>query len=334
MNRIVFHILCLGAFALSAGCGPEQPTSDGSSPPIDGPSPLALQHLSFTGVADPVRGSLQLIPAPRAFFGTLTEDANGSTTTVTANTVQVYSSSTAFTNTNPAGCASGSANHLTASVEVFSGFTEQLRNVYARIGAVSGGQSACATTTPSPSFTGSGSLTPNLGLYRYRPLNPGTSANFAIKRTVSWAMNLPDNGAFWFTGDLWAQVIPQPPTITAPTSGQVFTTAASSLTVNFAWTNDPLADGTNPESDPVARPNLRRSQLIIYRCGLLNAVSYDPNNCSVFYGPTNQRNNPAGVSLTTGYWYRAQFNARFQILPLTTTYVGGLNSTRIFQVKH
>jgi hypothetical protein len=325
MNRLAFPALCALLLAVQAGCGAEPETSSGTPSPLQG-----LQPIPFSGVVDPAAARMQLVAAPQAALGVIPEDNNGNPATVAVGTVQVYGPSVAFTNTIPGGCTSGGATYMTSSVQVFSGFTEQLRNVYAKITTLSGGQTFC-NKDPVGNF--GTELSGNKGLVLYQPLDAGTNASSAISRSTTWAMKLPDNGPFWFSGELWAEVIPQPPTPTTPADGAVLHagTGNNTLRVRFAWTLDPAANGSNPEGFVVSRPNNNGSELTIYRCGAAPGT-YDPLSCTTAaYGPTARTLPAANVRLATGFFYQWRLRARFN-LPGGNTTIGTLNSTRYLQV--
>jgi hypothetical protein len=277
--------LCAGILMSVAGCGQlshEAPQSVEAAPSRQ------LQRIPFTGVADPVRGSLQLTSAPQALFGKVTEDTSGNPlTAVTAapGTAQVYGTGATWPVKAPTACTVvGAPGYMAIQVEVRSDFTtQQLRNVYARIGYVTTGHTFCAATTPSTTFVGSGSLSPNLGLYLYKPLDSGTAAGSTMFRTVEWDMNLPDNGAFSFSGDLWAEVIPQPPTMTLSpvpdATNSVSAGGRGAVDVTFTWVHDTLASGTDPEGFGVLRPSTTNWIMTLDRCGL-NSAAFDPLNCT------------------------------------------------------
>lgn len=329
MYALVRPTFWVGVLATLAGCG--QVSQDVSPGP-------QLQQLSFTGFAEPATGRFQVVTGPQAAMGMITEDKDGNPATVTAGTAQVHGSSVTFASGGvgyPAVCNSGSPLVMSAGVEVFSGFTEQLRNVYARITSKSGGQTFC--TVDSAGAFG-GSLTPNVGLYNYKPLDAGKTPS-AIKRSLQWAMNLPDNGAFWFSGELWAEIIPQAPTNISPIDGAVFHTSGTTAKVSVSWKDDPLADGTDPENTGVKRPTGNGAQLTVLRCNEVSAGAYDPPSCAPFTisgvgtGPWVLPGGTYSASLPAGSWYQWRLRTAF-VLPGngTTRTLGTAITTRHFSV--
>jgi hypothetical protein len=321
MYPLVRCTVGLGVLATLAGCGQ---VSQGVSP---GPE---LQQLSFTGFAEPATGRFQVVTGPQAAIGKITEDKDGNPATVTAGTAQIYGSSVAFASGGvgyPAVCNADSPLVMSASVEIFSGFTEQLRYVYARITSKSGGLTFC--TVDSAGAFG-GSLTPNVGLYGYQPLDGGASS--AIRRSVQWAMNLPDNGAFWFSGELWAVIIPQVPTIGLPADNATYRTGDPVADVQFTWSNDPLANGGTDAGLVVPRPTAVGAQLTIRRCGV-STTGYVASTCTVtFLDPTVITTGEYALKVPNGYWYQWSLRAVFTLPGSTTRMVGTLVSTRSFKV--
>ena len=334
LNRCASAMLVVALSGGLAACG--APQGEPSSPP-GGPFPApSLQRISFTGIASPTTGRLQITAAPQAALARIPESADGNVLTVAASTVQVYGTNVAYASSNalyPAACNPAAPLVMTADVEVFSGFTEQLRNVYARMTAVSGGSSFCTTTTPPPGFATE--LGGNFGLYLYQPLDAGPSPG-AAKRSVQWAMNLPDNSAFWFTGEIWAEVIPGPLTGFSPPSGTVYAAPGNSgkARVTFAWTKDALADGTNPEGFVVPRP-LGSAQYVLTRCNT-QVLSTDPvidAQCTVVEASGDAQASPLTISLPTagaGLWYRFQARPSFTIGTDPTRYFASDWSTTIY----
>lgn len=328
MNRFAARMLTLALVAGLAACG-AVPEPGSSSQPSGEPFPAPnLQPVSFTGVADPATGRLQIFMGPQAAIGQITEDADGNAATVTTGTAQVYGASVTFASGGigyPAGCDTGVPYVMIADVDVRSGFTEQLRNVYARITSKSTGPTFCSVATPGAVAP----PTPYVGLYLYQPLNAGAAPS-AINRSVQWSMNLPDNSPYWFSGNLWAEVIPQPPTIVAPADVPVIHTGGgSTISVTFRWTNDPLADGSNPEGFVVARPTGRGARLTIRSCG--TGPTYDPANCTTqLYRRTITRTSYSRT-LNAGTWYQWTIEAAFRQPGSFTTSYGAI-TTRYFQV--
>jgi hypothetical protein len=332
MAQTVRWSAIFAALALLGGCGGAP--SEGAPAAPEASWNLRLQEFQFTGVVEPGAGRVQLIAAPQAALQPIPEDANGNALSATNATLQVYGSLVEFPARGaanyPAACNVGAPSAMISNVEVRSGFTEQLRNVYARIDAVSGSQTFCSKASPG-AFANE--LGPYVGLYLYQPLDPVSGTN----RTQQWALNLPTNAPYWFSGKVLAEVIPQPTTITSPTTGQVFTTAAANYAVPFAWTKDPLATGTNPEGFSANRPLLRNQsvRLVIYRCAAAVAGdTFNPASCTTAVSTTTPRGTSVNVSLARGYWYQAVFNTRFTIPPNTTTQNGSLTTTQYFKVTN
>jgi hypothetical protein len=331
MNRILSSTLSVALVAGLAACGDTPLGGTSSSPSGDTVPGASLQQLSFTGVVEPASGRFQIITGPQAAIGVITEDANGDPATATAATAQVYGATVDFALQGgagyPAGCTG--AQVMYSDVEVLSGFTEQLRNVYARMTQVSGGQTFCNTSAP-------GAIAPPaspLGLYFYQPLNAGAAPS-ALSRSVPWAINLADNGAFWFKGELWAEIIPNLPTIVRPLDGtSVSVGRGASGTVRFRWTNDPRADGGNSgeTSYAVRRPTVRGALLTITRCGPA-ADAYDPVLCTgQVWGPTPYTNSRS-QTLPKGYWFRWTLQTVFSLPGQgTATTTGTLISTNTFK---
>jgi hypothetical protein len=330
VNRLALTALCLAALAGVSACG-QAPTSDFPQAGDPGPGPN-LQRLSFTGVAEPASGRLQLVLSSQA-IGKIPESADGNALTVAVNTVQVYGASVAFVSSNalyPAGCNPAAPQLMLAGVEVFSGFTEQLRNVYANLTATSSGPTACATNSLG-SFAGA--VGPSVGAWLYQPLNAPVTAASAIKRSVQWALNLPDNSPYWFTGDIWAEVIPMPPTNVLPADGAVYHRATpGTVTVPFSWTADLTANGTNPEGYVVARPSRSRVSLTILRCGSA-AAPFNAADCTTtILAATRFTGSSTTQSLATGFWYQWAIRSAFR-LPGTTAYsLGSTVITRTLSV--
>lgn len=321
MYAFVRRTLGLGVLATLAGCG--------EVPQVAAPGPH-LQQLSFTGIAEPATGRFQVVTGPQAAIGKVTEDKDGNPATVTAGTAQVYGSSVTFASGGvgyPAACNAGSPLVMTANVEVFSGFTEQLRNVYARITSKSGGQTFCTVASVG---TFGGSLAPNVGLYAYQPLDSGTNAASAIRRTVQWAMNLPDNGAFWFGGELWAEIVPQLPTLVLPADKTTFRTGNSTAEVPFSWIDDKSADGGTTSGLVVPRPKGVGAQLTILKCGPASSA-FDPATCTTtFLGPSLITNGQTKALAPINFWYQWSLRPVFRLPGDGTNTVGTQVVTRSF----
>jgi hypothetical protein len=333
MSRFATRTVSAAALALLVACGEAPPSeTSGTSPTEAAPGP-GLQPISFTGVAEPATGRLQIFMGPQAAIGRITEDADGNAGTVTTGTAQVYGANVTFASGGvgyPAGCNTGAAYAMIANVDVRSGFTEQLRNVYARMTSMSSGPSFC--TTASAGGFGA-SLNPNVGLYLYQPLNSGGSPS-AINRSLQWAMNLPDNSPYWFTGELWAEVIPAPPANVLPADDVTYHTGGTSrYRVNFSWTNDPLANGANPEGFAVARPTGGGASISILRCGTSSAPFNAANCTTTILSPTRQSGQSYSRRLNAGSWYQWSLRSAFDLPGGGTTWVlGSTVITRHFAV--
>jgi hypothetical protein len=221
---------------------------------------------------------------------------------------------------------------MISNVELRSGYTEQLRNVYARIDAVSGSQTFCSKDSPG-SFTNS--LGPYVGLYLYQPLNPVTAnANTALFRSKQWALNLPTNAPYWFSGKVLAEVIPLPPTGTYPADGAILHTGGSTtMRPTLTWAVDPLGNGANPEGFAVARPTNNNVQAGLLQCGPVTSA-FDPATCTTtIRNATTWR---AGTSYTStlnaGRWFQWTFRAGFNLPGSGTRTAGTLTRVQTFQV--
>jgi len=259
---------------------------------------------------------------------------------VAANKAQVYGSTVTFASGGvgyPAGCSTSSPWAMAADVEVFSGFPEQLRNVYARITSQSAGPTFCATATPGPIAPPAGSYS---GLYFYQPLNNGTSPSL-IKRSLQWSMNLPNNNPFWFSGDLWAEVIPGPLTLTTSSGSTnpadnaiIHTGGGGSSRQTFRWVNDPRADGSNSgENYAVARPTGGAS-LTVMQCGS-SAQAFNSALCTTFI--VNPRLFTLGSTsysrrYNAGSWYQWSLRTSFLLPGSSTRVLGSTVLTRHFAV--
>ena len=331
MNRFAFRTLCAAALVASSACG-ETP-SDFPMPP-EAPPAGNLQKVSFTGVAEPATGRFQVFMGPQAAFGTIPESADANANTVAANTVQVYGPTVSWVTNNtlyPAGCNRGAPMLMQANVEVFSGYSEQLRNVYANVSAMSSSPTACATNSLG-SFAAAVGTT--FGAYLYQPLNTAINATNAIKRSVTWNMTLADNATpFWFSGEIWAEILPAPPTILAPPDDQALHTAgAATGTLNVSWSNDLTADGSNPESYVVPRPRLRGArwtlQRVRHRRDLRRGSLHDHRRPEDSSRPDHDLH--AGQP-TVGTWYQYSLQSWFTLSGSRTNRYGA-QTTRHFQV--
>jgi len=332
MTRFKAPALYVALLAGVTACG-EVPRDQAISPADVAPAP-DLQRVSFTGVADPATGRLQIFIGPQAAIGAILEDADGNSATVTPDRAQVHAPSVSYVASGspgyPAACTAPLV--MVANVEVFSGFKEQLRNVYARITDKSTGPTFCALATPGTIAPPAGSYS---GLYLYEPLNDGTAPS-AIRRTVQWSMNLVDNSAFWFSGDLWAEVIPQPPVPATPADGATIHTGGRPTSrFRVTWTDDPRADGLNTgDVYAVARPT-RGASVTIKRCNAATTTNaFDPLACATtVYGPTRRTSGRSGnFTYSAGFWYQSSIQSSFQLPGSTTPILGSTVTSWSFRV--
>jgi hypothetical protein len=267
--------------AVLSGCG-------GAPAPAEPASwPVRLESFPFSGLADPASGRLELRAVPQAALQPITEDRNGTPGVAAPNTLEIYGATVSFAAGNvgyPAGCNPAAPMVMRSDVQVTSGFaSQQLRNVYARITQLSAGPTFC-TVASAGSFAAA--LGTYAGLYLYAPLDFGSqlaSGNLiasASKRTLTWGLNLPSNAPYSFSGDLLAEVIPQPPTITPnpviDATGTMHVT--SSGKGSFTWAQDPLANGTDPEGFGLKRPTTSSQSFNLASCGPFS-VPFNPANC-------------------------------------------------------
>ncbi len=325
MYRQFARTLCLGAIALVAGCGEAPQAPSEASAPVQ-------QQIGFTGFAEPAAGRFQIMAGPLAAISLITQDHNGDPLTASSGTLQLYSSNVAFASGGVgylSGCDLGSPEIMYADVEVLTGFKEQLRNVYVRITSVSGGQTFCGPKDSAGTFTGS--LNPNIHLYRYDALDAGPQGQ--PRRSRKWGLQLPDNGAFWFDGQLWAEIVPALPSITGPTNGRVFRTRSSTYKVSFAWTEDKTADGTTPAGSLVALPTGRGSELAIRQCNAVSTGAFDPAAClTIIRQASVTTNKQATATVPVGYWYQWTLRPAFRLPGSNVTTVGSQAINPVFQV--
>jgi hypothetical protein len=313
MSRQYLSACCAGMVAFIAACG-EAPQ----------PFPVApdtvKQHFSFTAVAEPAAGRFQIVTQPQPALSAIPQDANGNALSVDSGKIQLYSSNVAFASSPfsaTTGCASSTAPLVMyGDVELFSGFKEQLRNVYVRITSISGSQTFC-NTKPSVGTFGA-TLNPNVGLYLYAPLDNGHIPGFTMpKRSQKWGLQLLDNSTFWFNGEIWAEIIPALPTITKPANGARVRGEPATTSVAMAWKEDKNADGTTPAGTVVPRPTGVGSEITIWRCNTATAnaaPAFDAAACTTLVdGPAVQAGEAYAPILTTGYWYQWDIRPAFRL---------------------
>lgn len=325
MNRSVTRLLCVGLTAFTAGCGQAPPA------PSEAAAPAVKQHVSFTAVAEPAAGRFHFVTQPQAALGVITQDKNGDPNTVTAGALQLYSSNVAFASGGvgyPSGCLTSSPQVMFADVQVFSGFNEQLRNVYVKITSVSGGQTFCGAKASVGSF--GTQLDPNAWLYLYAPLDNGNPASFSLnKRSLKWGLQLPDNGAFWFNGDLWAEIVPALPAFSDLTDGQIFHGNRINTSVQFAWTEDLSANGgPSPVPGQPPLPNGVGSEVTIWQCSAATEASAGTCGATPVFGPSVETGLAWKGRLDTGFWYQVSLRPAFTLPGLTTTTIGTQVITR------
>jgi hypothetical protein len=298
--------------------------------------PSSAQHLSFTALAEPAFGRFQIATQPMPVLGVIAQDGNGNAATVDAGKVQIYGPNVAFASGGvgyPSGCNTSSPQVMFADVEVFTGFKEQLRNVFVKITSVSGGQTFCGTKAAVGTF--GAQLNPNIWLYLYAPLDIGHNQFSLAKRSLKWGIQLPDNSAFWFNGELWAEIVPALPTISRPADGAVFHSTRTTVNVSFNWTEDTSANGSTPVAGQPPMPVGGGSELTIWRCNAATAAAtpaLDPASCTtVVYGPTIRTGRSYRGSMTTGSWYQWTLRPAFTLPGDTTKTVGTQVITRSFK---
>jgi hypothetical protein len=329
VNRLWLRAGCAGLVAFTVSCGgaPQGPAAASPS--------AAAQHLAFTVLAEPSFGRLQIAAQPLPVLAPLTQDKNGNAATVDGGRVQIYAPNVAFASGGvgyPSGCNTMSPQVMFADVEVFSGFKEQLRNVYVKITSVSGGQTFCGAKAAVGSF--GGSLNPNLWLYLYAPLDLGHHAFSLPRRSLKWGIQLPDNGAYWFDGELWAEIIPAPPTIKAPADGATFRGEPATTQVSFEWTEDLTANGSTPAGTVVPRPRGGGSEVTIWRCNAATTTNtFDATACGAtpVYGPTIVTSLAYAGVFPTGSWYQWTIRPAFTLPGDTSKTVGTQLITRSFR---
>jgi len=296
VNRSASRSLSVGLMALLAACG---------EAPAAASAPAVLQHVPFTAVGDPATGRFQIVTSPQPVLVPIAQDGNGNAGTVDSAKVQIYSPTANFASAGvgyPPGCSTSSPYVMFADVEAFSGFNEQLRNVYVRITSVSSGQTFCGASASIGNF--GSSLNPNLFLYLYEPLDKGTGSFDLVRRSLTWGVLLPSNAPFWFDGEVWAEIVPALPTITNPADGHIFHGGQSKTDVAFAWLEDLTANGSTPAGSVVAMPKGAGSEVTVWQCNAA-AQAFDATTCGT---PLVNRVVRTTLSwsgkLSTGFWYQ------------------------------
>jgi hypothetical protein len=329
MYRQFARTLCLGAIAVVAGCG-EAPQA-----PSEAPAPV--QHrISFTAVAEPAAGRFQIVAGPLATLGLMTQDSNGNPATADSGKVQLYGATVSFASGGvgyPSGCLTTSPQVMFSDVELRTGFNEQLRNVYVKITSVSGGQTFCGTKAAVGTFAAS--LNPNVWLYLYAPLDNGNTANFSLpNRSLKWGLQLPDNSAFWFNGEIWAELFPAPPTFSAPADGFTFYTGDATAQAAFAWKDDQTANGSTPVAGQPPLPTSVGSEITIRKCNTVASGAFNAAACTtVVAGPTVTASRQYKTSLTVGNWYQWSLRPAFTLPGLTATTIGTQVVSRSFKTS-
>jgi hypothetical protein len=316
--------------ALVAGCGEAPQPEEANPEPVQ-------QHMTFTAVAEPAAGRFQIITQPQAVLGVIPQDANGNAATADSGKVQLYGATVSFASGGvgyPTGCATTSPQVMFSDVELLTGFKEQLRNVYVKITSVSGGQTFCGSKAAVGTF--GTSLNPNVHLYLYAPLDNGHGSLDLPKRSLKWGLQLPDNSAFWFNGEIWAEIVPALPTISQPADAFTFHGSRTNTSVAFAWTEDRTTNGSSPVAGQPPLPRGGGSELTILRCNVASgtpAPAFDAASCSTtpVYGPAIRTNRSYSTSLTTGYWYQWTIRPAFTLPGDTTKTVGTRSITRSFK---
>ncbi len=325
MNRLLVQALCGVALLLTLGCG------EAPQPLSADPEPVQ-QHFRFTAIGEPAAGRFQIVATPQAALGVITQDQNGDPLTASSGTAQVYGANVRFAAGGvgyPTGCLTSSPKVMFANVDVLTGFTEQLRNVYVRITSVSGGQTFCGPKAAVGTF--GASLNPNVHLYGYGPLDFGTQTFSRSLRTLTWGIQLPDDTTFWFDGELWAEVIPAAPTISSPANGATLRGSRTATAVAFAWKEDKAADGKTPTAGQAPKPQGVGAEITIWRCNASSAA-YDESACTtVVAGPTFTAAKAYATTLPTFFWYRWTVRSAFTLPGSTARTIGSQATTRYFR---
>jgi hypothetical protein len=194
---------------------------------------------------------------------------------------------------------------MVADVELLSGFTEQLRNVYAKLTTMSAGPSFCSLDSAGSHSDLSGAI----GLYSYPPIDGNTGHN---PRSKTWSIALTSNDLFWFVGELWGLPVPSEPGIGLPTEqGTVSSGGLTSKVVTISWTLDPLANNTDPDGAGVLTPLAVGAQVSLYY-----ATNF--TNCSgaLIEGPVNV----TGTTWTSTKTVAATTSGRYVCAKLATRF--------------
>jgi hypothetical protein len=326
MYRQLIRACCAGTVALVTACGEAPQPVQASPEPVQ-------QHMIFTAFAEPAAGRFQIIQGPRPALSKITQDKNGDPATAAGATVQIFSSNVAFASGGVgylSGCNTQSPQIMYADVDLLTGFNEMLRNTYVRITSVSGGQTFCGTSAAVGAF--GGSLSPSVFLYNYTTLDKGSDALSRLHRSLKWGLQLPDNTAFWFDGELWAEIIPAAPTIAKPADGTATNQGNSTAEVVFLWTLDGTANGGTATA-PL--PRNVGAQLTILRCNAISTGAYNPAACTTTFLPaTLMTQAEYAAKVPVGYWYQWSLRSAFTLpgQPNITT-IGSFVTTRSFKAN-
>jgi hypothetical protein len=319
VNQLLVKTLCGGALLLTVGCG--------AAPQVFPAPPEAVQqHFAFTAVVEPVAGRFQIVAQPQPVFGVIPQDANGNPATADSGKVQLYGATVSFASGGvgyPSGCLTTSPEVMFSDVELLTGFKEQLRNVYVKIVSVSGGQTFCGPKPTDASHPAA--LNPNIWTYAYGPLDVGQDGFSQSKRSLKWGLQLPDNGAFWFQGEVWADVVPALPTNLSPADGTVLRTGDPTAEAAFVWREDATANGSRPTAGQAPLPTGAGTQVTITRCNTLASGAFDAAACTLVVSPTPvvTRSLAYTIKVPTGYWYQWSLRPAFYLPGQPTTLTVG-----------
>jgi hypothetical protein len=270
MNRLKFRTLCVVGVAFLAGCGDQ---SNRIQPSQADAGRNRIHSFTFMAFGDSKNGQLTIVPdfdgvpapgevAPNRELVDISESYP-----VADSKVSVYTNgSPIITYSTPAGCGAAPA-YMTASVTAESGYSAyQLRNVYAQLTEVSaGGIRFCNSDPPGPF-----GLSNALGLYLYAPLDFGP--NGATSAARNWAIQLPDQGPFWFKGIIQAEVLPGEPWGFYPADQTSTTLATFESLGRLNWANqlsdDPDSAAAFPRQMPTAGLHLEVSSCTVNSKGV------------------------------------------------------------------